>query len=178
MPMDSASPIADDSSNPRGTTAAGLLLSCRAMPSAPAPPPPALIAAGPAADRPAAGTALALFDAFLAEAARAEPAYRADPKPGVLPVPAPPGRLQAESPLAGPFTYRPKTFAELDRRERAELLRDPRFHAFLIEARRKADGGIPALPAERRDHRVRAVVSPSPEEMLRPGAVRVTLPPP
>ena len=84
-------------------------------------------------------TALTLFDAYLAEAALTTPLYRVDVQAGGDPQHIPLGRLFGQGPMIGPFTYRPKTYDELTREERADLLRDPKFHSFLIASREHAD---------------------------------------
>jgi hypothetical protein len=78
------------------------------------------------------GNALETFDAFLAASAPANPTYRTDIRRSADPEHVTGGRMSAVSPLIGPFTYRPKTYAELTRSERIEMLRDGRFHDFLI----------------------------------------------
>jgi hypothetical protein len=122
------------------------------------------------------GNALMLFDSYLAQAALINPAYRTDLKAGTETAP-PPGRLLGESPILGPFTYRARTFGELTRGERADLLRDPGFRAFLITTSLQAEcGGWPAIAAERTGQPPVTTFSVEPEEMLRPRAVRVILP--
>ena len=81
-------------------------------------------------------TALQIFDAFLAAAAPADPDYRTDIRRSGEPSHPSEGRLTGVSPLVGPFTYRPKTYAELTRSERIELLRDGRLHDFLLHRSR------------------------------------------
>ena len=98
--------------------------------------------------------ALRLLDTYLAREALATPEYRADPQPGGDPARLPPNRLFASGPLLGPFTYRPKTYAELSLPQRAELLRTSRFRAFIAR--------IPVAP----------------EDMLSPRPLLVTLPDP
>jgi hypothetical protein len=130
-----------------------------------------------AQDRP--GNALGLFDAWLAQAAAETPAYRADLRAGGDPDAIPPGRGFGRSALLGPFTYRPKTYGELTRSERAAVLADPKFRAFLIAMRRQCDGenGVEPVaprPANRPDP---MQISPTPVEMLHPGPAWWVLPP-
>jgi hypothetical protein len=112
------------------------------------------------------GSALVLFNAYLAQAAADNPAYRADIQPAADLGHPPAGRLSGFSAILGPFTYRPKTFAELAPTARANLLHQPGFRAFLIAARDR--GGLP--PA--------APVAIAPEDMLRLGPLFIALPPP
>jgi hypothetical protein len=95
--------------------------------------------AAPNASAPA--SALTLFDAYLAQAAVSQPIYRADLRPAGDAGHVPIGRLLGRGPMLGPFTYRPKTYEELSRPERAAMLHDPKFHAFLVAAREEADAG-------------------------------------
>jgi hypothetical protein len=109
------------------------------------------------------GPALPLFDAYLAEAARTVTAYRADIRIGADLKDAGPGRLEGESAFLGRFTFRPVTFAELSRTERARLVHDPQFRAFLQKL------GQPApLPTD-------FEVTITPAEMLRSGPFDVVL---
>lgn len=85
-----------------------------------------------------AGNALALINAYLAQAASTEAAYRADLKTGGYGHGASAGRLSGIGPLLGPFTYRPKTYAELEPAERMALLRERKFRDFLIKALKPA----------------------------------------
>ena len=78
--------------------------------------------------------ALALLDAYVAQAARSLPADRANIVLGECPHP-PPGRFLANSAWLGPFTYRPKAYRELSGSDRAALLRDPAWPAFLATHR-------------------------------------------
>jgi len=78
------------------------------------------------------GNALETLNHFLSESAASTPAYRADLQRNADPAHVPDGRLSGFSPLIGPFTYRPKTYAELTPPERVELLRDGRFHDYLL----------------------------------------------
>jgi hypothetical protein len=139
----------------------------------------AALSAGFLSAQEGAGNALNLLNAWLAEAAPAEPAYRADLKAGGDPAGRGPGRLSGVSELLGPFTYRPKTYVELTPSERMELLRDPRFRAFLMRVREESDRGPapsrdPARPpADRRG----ADYAPTPEEILKPGDLWLILPP-
>jgi hypothetical protein len=77
--------------------------------------------------------ALETINQFLAESAATIPAYRADLQRCTDAEPATRGRLAGFSPLIGPFTYRPKKYAELTQIERVELLRDGRFHDYLLK---------------------------------------------
>jgi hypothetical protein len=113
---------------------------------------PAALAAAPSG---APGNARDVLDAYLAWAAAAVPAYRADPRPGGDPAR---GRRLASSPALGWFTYRPRTYAELAPAERLALWRDPRLRSFLAAARSRA-ARIP-LPAR---------------ELLRPGPLVLVL---
>jgi hypothetical protein len=83
------------------------------------------------------GNALEALNLFLAESAPTTPAYRADLQRDADPEHVPAGRLSGVSPLIGPFTYRPKTYAELTPVERVEILRDGRFHDFLLRRGRR-----------------------------------------
>lgn len=106
------------------------------------------------------GNALMLFDSYLAQAALINPIYR------------------VESPILGEFSYRAKTFGELTRGERADLLRDPGFRAFLITTSVQAGyGDSPVIVAERTGQPPVTAFSVEPDEMLRARAVRVVLPP-
>jgi len=124
------------------------------------------------------GNALVLFDAYLARAALERLAYRADLQPGGDPRTVPPGRLLGSSPTLGPFTYRPKTYDELTRAERAALMRDPKLRSFLIATREQFDRGTsasgPVSPAAARP-RIERIAIP-PEEMLRSQPMFITLP--
>jgi hypothetical protein len=126
-----------------------------------------------------AGNALGLMDAWLALQATRSAEFRADPSPmrdGATPAP---GRLAGHSPLLGAFTYRPKAYGELNPRERAELLSDPGFRAFLASVRKTCDGpGFRAdLPGRPSGHRDLGTVDLSPDEMLRPKPVWILVPP-
>jgi len=109
------------------------------------------------------GPALPLFDAYLAEAARTVTAYRADIRIGADPKDAGPGRLGGESAFLGRFTFRPVTYAELSRTERARLVRDPQFRAFLQRL-----GGSAEPPTDFH-------VTIAPSEMLRSGPFDLVL---
>jgi len=143
---------------------------------------------------PAPASALTLFDAYLAEAARTVPLYRTDLRAGGDPQHIPLGRFFGQGSMIGPFTYRPKTYDELTREERAELIRDPKFHAFLIASREQTDdprgedtpvaGGTP-LHRGARHSTPTPVTRPavekfsiSPGEMLQRRPLFVVLPPP
>ena len=65
------------------------------------------------------GRALSLFDAYLAQAALSVTAYRTDIRIGDDPKNATGGRLAGQSAFLGSFTYRPITYAELSRADRA-----------------------------------------------------------
>jgi hypothetical protein len=112
------------------------------------------------------GPARTLFDAYLAQAARTVTAYRTEIRIGEDPKDTGPGRLWGESAYLGRFTYRPVTYAELSRAERARLVHDPQFRAFLERQ------GRPAAPSSApADFQV----SLSPEEMLRSAPFVVVL---
>jgi len=85
---------------------------------------------------PAGGTpgenALNILNQFMAESAAKTPAYRADLQRSFDPAHMADGRLKGFSSLIGPFSYRPKKYAELTQAERVELLRDGRFHHYLL----------------------------------------------
>jgi len=135
-----------------------------------------LASAGPASAQAVPGPALEIINAYLARAAESDPADRADVKLGDPPRLSA-GRFAAYSPLLGDFSYRPKTYDELSRADRAALLRDPAFHAFLAARRRpgspEAGAGSPAtLPGRPWQFSVTA------EEMLGIQAVRVAVPSP
>ncbi len=133
-------------------------------------------------------SALALFDAYLAQAALSTPDYRADLKAGGDPRQVPLGRLFADGPMVGPFTYRPKTYDELTPDQRSVLLHDPKFRSFLITSREQADpigqddtgksyGSRSALPVP--SSAAKAVeFSISPFEMLRDRPMYVIVPTP
>ncbi len=88
------------------------------------------------ASKPAGGTpgenALETLNQFLAESAVNTPAYRADLQRSFDSTHLPDARLKGFSSLIGPFTYRPKQYAELTQAERVELLRNGRFHDYLL----------------------------------------------
>jgi len=126
------------------------------------------------------GNALMLFDAYLARAALERPAYRTDLQPGGEPRTIPPGRLLGSSPTLGPFTYRPRTYDELTRAERAVMMRDPKLRSFLIATREQIDRGAAAsekTPARAPRPRIERIAI-SPEEMLRSRPMLITLPVP
>jgi len=104
------------------------------------------------------GPALPLFDAYLAQAARTVTAYRAEIRIGEDPKTTTAERLRGESAYLGRFTYRPVAYAELSRAERAQLVHDPQFRAFLERQGRPADPS--SAPADFQ-------VTLSPEETLR-----------
>ena len=119
------------------------------------------------ADSPQSQSALFLLDSYLAQTAPSVPSYRTDLQSCGEPKHLPPGRFFAVGPMIGPFTYRAKHYEELTKEERAAVLRDPRFRAFLIATRTQEDRPSP------RESQPRAVrlgperFSISPEEMLR-----------
>jgi hypothetical protein len=121
------------------------------------------------------GRALPLFDAYLAQAARSVAAYRTEIRIGDDPKNAGAGRRAGQSAYLGPFTYRPITYAELSREDRALLVHDPQFHAFLVRRQR------PAAPM-RGEPRTAAPSGPDrrcaipPEEMLRSRPFVIVLP--
>ena len=90
-----------------------------------------------------AGNAVGLLDAWIAGRALADPAFRTDVRIGGDQAPGENGRMQAESRLLGPFTYRPRTYGELTPLERGALLRDGRFRGFLAAARAFLKGKQP-----------------------------------
>jgi hypothetical protein len=102
--------------------------------------------------------ALEMLNQFLAESAATTPAYRADLQRSADPAHVPDGRLTGFSGLIGPFTYRPKKYAELTQVERLELLRAGRFHNYLLKRGRP--------------------FSINPEDMLKPRPLVVQLDPP
>jgi hypothetical protein len=112
---------------------------------------------------------LALCDAFLAVSAARNPAYRADLQPATSRAEAGPDRQFAIGPLAGAFTFRPKTYRELTSEERAAVWRDPALPAFLRAARIP-----PAAAAGRpgsREHPLRVSLEPAEMLLARPAAV-------
>lgn len=136
-----------------------------------------------AADAP---NAVAIFDAYLAHAARTTPEYRTELRMGDSTETATHGRMLARGPITGAFTFRPKTYNELSRAERAEMLRDPKFRAFLLALRTKADR-TPADIAAHPSVQLPKVSSSrstlerfeiSPEEMLKRSPMFVVLAPP
>ena len=84
-----------------------------------------------AAVEPDSGNALGLLDAYLSQAADETPPFRTDLEPRAGSAPVPSGRRSGLGSVLGPFTYRPKTYRELTPAERSDLLRDPKFRAFL-----------------------------------------------
>ncbi|MGD1031004.1 MAG: hypothetical protein ABSA05_07670 [Opitutaceae bacterium] len=103
-------------------------------------------------------SALETINQFLAESAATVPAYRADLQRCTDLERATDGRMAGFSPLIGPFTYRPKKYAELTQIERIGLLRDGRFHDYLLKEAR-------LFPV-------------NPEDMLTPQPLIVQLDPP
>jgi hypothetical protein len=128
----------------------------------------------PAQDR--QGNALAVFDAWLAQAAANNIIYRTDFQTGGDPAAIGPGRAFGRSALLGGFTYRPKTYRDLTRSERAAMLADPKFRTFLIAVREQCDGGTGQEP-ECTDGRDPAQFFPTAAEMLRPSTVCLVPPP-
>lgn len=141
----------------------------------------ALLALGLACARPglaqaSSANALEVLDAYLVQAARIDPAYRADIVVGEA-TKLSPGRFPGFSSFLGPFDYRPKTYGELTRSERAALLRDPAFHVFLA-AGRPPERKLAALaPRSGRPARL-PEFSITPEEMLAAPILQVVIPPP
>jgi hypothetical protein len=121
-------------------------------------------AAGPLPAASRTGNALSLLDAFVAAEARDRPGLRADVRPGADPQGTPPGRVLAFSAILGPFTYRPRSWAELSPADRAALLRDPGLKPFLA-----ANPGKPVASPSR-------VLFITADEMLRLGPLLVPLP--
>ena len=111
-------------------------------------------------------SALTLLNSYLEREARTNPEYRADLRRGGDPARLPPGRLFGRGSLLGPFTYRPQTYAELSRPQRALLLRDPQFRAFVATI---AQRGQPLAPRRR---------FIGPEEMLGRRPVLIVIPKP
>ena len=133
--------------------------------------------AGAAPVRAFAGNALTALDAYLAQAALTTPAYRADLQAGA-PGKTPPGRLSGVAPFLGPFTYRPKTFGELTAPERAALLRDPPFRAFVIATREESGrGGRTAAAGFGAPPRI-ASIAIGARDLLAPGPLFISVPPP
>ncbi len=120
------------------------------------------------ATRAAPSNALVVFDAYLAQAARTAPQYRTDLRTSGNSTSKSSDRQLAHGALIGAFTYRPKTYAELSRDERVELLRDPKFRAFLLALRMQTDRAPVDIVAE--DERRSA-----PHSLLPPG--ETSLPP-
>jgi len=134
------------------------------------------MSAEPSPDSPL--SALVLFDAYLAEASRVNPLYRTDLRAGGDPAHVLPGRFLGQSPVLGLFTYRPKSYEELTLGERATLLHDPKFHAFLIASRSQADDGDEPLSEPSESAAILPLpqkFSISPAEILRPRPVFVIL---
>ena len=117
--------------------------------------------------------ALTLFDAYLAQSARTVTAYRADIRMGDDPKGRGPERLVGESAYLGRFTYRPKTYAELSRPERALLVHDPQFHAFLLGRAPPPSPGAARPPADGSAADFHCAISPA--EMLRSHPVVIEL---
>jgi hypothetical protein len=122
---------------------------------------------------PAAGNAAALIDAFLADAAVQTSAYRTDLQPAAGPTDAGPGRRFAVGPLAGPFTYRAKTYRELSPQERAEVWRDSAFAAFL---RRSRTDFVRAGSGGGRDRPIRIELTAAEMLLARPGSIALPNP--
>ena len=117
-----------------------------------------------------------LFDAYLARASRTVTAYRAEIRVGDDPGNSGPGRLTGQSAYLGTFTYRPVTYAELSREERAALVHDPQFRAFLASLDRRASPPPAGPIAPDSAGPLRHLRIP-PEEMCRPGPFVIALPP-
>jgi hypothetical protein len=138
-----------------------------------------LLAVGLAGATPApasSANALEMLDAYLVQAAQTDPAYRADIVVGETPNRAP-GRLRGYSSFLGPFDYRPKTYGELTRPERAALLRNPALHAFLAAVRPAEAKPAGVGPRATATERLRQF-SVTPAEMLAAPPVQVVIPPP
>lgn len=120
-------------------------------------------------------SALQTLNAYLAQAARLDPAYRADIELGEPPGKGT-GRLSGYSHFLGPFSYRPKIYGELSPAERAVLLREPGLHAFLAaRSGLPENGSRPALPTAAPSRIPQFSVSAG--DILGTRAVRVTIPP-
>jgi hypothetical protein len=135
-----------------------------------------LACARPALAQASSANALGMLDAYLVQAARTDPTYRADIVVGEAPKLLP-GRFAGYSSFLGPFNYRPKTYGELTASDRAALLRDPALHAFLATVRapeEKPGGGGPTSPASARLRQF----SITPAEMLGTAIVHVVIPSP
>jgi hypothetical protein len=142
---------------------------------------PALFALGLACARPgwaqaSSANALETLDAYLVQAARIDPAYRADIVVGDTSKLSP-GRFPGFSSFLGPFDYRPKTYGELTRAERAALLRDPAFHVFLTAVRPPEEKAAGRGPRPAAPMRLR-LFTLTPEEMLGTATVPIVIPPP
>jgi hypothetical protein len=133
----------------------------------------ALLRPAAALASPTAGNAAALIDAFLADAAVQTSAYRTDLRPAADPADAGPGRRFAEGPLAGPFTYRPKTYRELSPEERAEIWRDSALAAFL---RRSRTAFVGAGSGGGRDRPIRIELPAAEMLLARPGSIALPAP--
>lgn len=127
------------------------------------------------ADSPQPQSALFLLDSYLAQAAPSVPSYRTDLQPGGDPQHLPPGRFFAIGPMIGPFTYRAKHYEELTKDERGEVLRDPRFRAFLIATRTQEDRPSPRESQPRALRLGPERFSISPEEMLRERPILIVI---
>jgi hypothetical protein len=132
-----------------------------------------LLAVAVSAAGPGETSVLAQCDAFLAAAAARTPAYRADIRPAEPGAEAAPGRRTAVGPLAGGFTYRPKTYRELTAAERTAVWRDPAWAAFLRAGRDEPAAGTAG--AASREHPYRVEIRPA--EMLRSRPGSIALPP-
>jgi hypothetical protein len=124
----------------------------------------AVLPCGTRAAEPSPG-ATALLDAYLAASAPSTPGYRKDIRPtggGLAGAPA--GRLTGFSRVIGPFTYLPRTAADLSPGERAAIGDDPRFAPFAAATRLASARGSGA-----------PVFDIPPAEMLRHGPVLVAL---
>ena len=129
---------------------------------------PLLSCAAPAG-APSETSVLAQCDAFLAAAAARTSAYRADLRPAEAGAGTGPGRRFAVGPLAGGFTYRPKTYRELTDPERAAVWRDPDWAAFLQAGRNEPPAG--ASTRASRAHPFRVTIHPAEMLRSRPGSI-------
>jgi hypothetical protein len=98
-----------------------------------------------------APSALAVFNAWLTTAAQADPHWRTDIRAETEAAEPGAGRYLARSPVLGPFSYRPKVYAELRPEERLRLLREPAVQRLLRRRPRRLRFAIP--PEEMRQNR-------------------------
>jgi hypothetical protein len=115
------------------------------------------------------GNALALCDAFLTASAARTPAYRTEIQPAADRANIGAGRFFSVGPLAGAFTYRPKTYGELTPGERAAVWADPGLPAFLRDIWKNSQSST-------RDRPIRVAIRAA--EMLRPRPGSIALPRP